>query len=521
MKSTIVMRVLSVAASLLPTSRTQAAGIEEFEAPQFSVGALGTGDGLKTQSMLWSLFSVGMNPDLLKQTQVQKEIVRSGSQALVVNSVFAGGFQSGFSTCRENSARRIKISADVLLGDTDRKSTWQFIAGDMSVANGAGGIVGGFEIHPDGTLRPVSNVDRKTNVVIPRDVWRNYSLVFDLDSQSFNLLVDGKIVMDKVPMRASAEKVRIFQFSTFANGSDKAYFDNFIFAFPGVDGPGSTVGVADDSSRAWTHAPTGRTITGTIVGKTPDGSRVTVKRKDTGKEVELVVSNLSEDDPKHISGWSPPKVEPKGIVRGRVSTLSQAQGGKSRVMGDLQSVLRPYGKPIEDTAPNPKAFIYKGPALYPGGPKIEIPYLMPFGKALSLLVQRPGPASRRPAVAPGFPPGMVVYEYDLNPRFGVYNRMFVVVDQADQMVALQIKSETKNDPNVPSLPDWKPAVMPNRSTSDFIEPKTGGAVCHVLDIRGKEKCIVIDLEAGGETLLFLPEPMINLCLFHLEEDLRK
>ncbi|MCP5542410.1 MAG: hypothetical protein H7A49_00745 [Akkermansiaceae bacterium] len=288
-----------------------------------------------------------------------------------------------------------------------------------------------------------------------------------------------------------------------------------------VQGFASSLVSAEEPSRSWTHAPTGRTITGTIVGKAADGSRVTVKRSDTGKEVELVVSTLSDDDRKHVAAWSPPKVEPKGIVRGRVSTLSQAQGGKSRVMGDLQSVLRPYGKASEDTGPDPKSFIYKGPALYPGGPKIEIPYLMPFGKALSLLVQRPGPSSRRPAVAPGFPPGMIVYEYDLNPRFGVYNRLFVVVDQADQMVALQIKSETKNDPKIPTLPEWKPAVMPNRSTSDFIEPKTGGAACHVLDIRGKEKCIVIDLEAGGETLLFLPQPMINLCLFHIEQDLRK
>ena len=63
--------------------------------------------------------------------------------------------------------------------------------------------------------------------------------------------------------------------------------------------------------------------------------------------------------------------------------------------------------------------------------------------------------------------------------------------------------------------------MPRNSTSDFIEPKTGGARAWVLDLRKTQKRIVIDLEAKGETQLFLPAPMIRLCLFHIEEDLRK
>ena len=115
---------------------------------------------------------------------------------------------------------------------------------------------------------------------------------------------------------------------------------------------------------------------------------------------------------------------------------------------------------------------------------------------------------------------MVLYEYDM--KFGVFNRMFVVVDQADQVVALQAKAETRNDPGIPTVPPWHPEPMPMNSTSDFIEPKTGVATAHVLDLRGKEKRIIIDLETGSmETLLFLPEPMIKLCLFHLQLDLRK
>ena len=114
---------------------------------------------------------------------------------------------------------------------------------------------------------------------------------------------------------------------------------------------------------------------------------------------------------------------------------------------------------------------------------------------------------------------MIIYEYDV--KFDVYNRMFVMVDQADQVVALQAKAETRNDPNIPG-PDWKPAQLPLHSTTDFVEPKTGGAAAWVLDLRGTQKRIAVDLKASRmETVLFLPEPMIKLCLFHIQQDLRK
>lgn len=279
-----------------------------------------------------------------------------------------------------------------------------------------------------------------------------------------------------------------------------------------------------EQPRAWTPTATGKGNIGTLVSKTPDNSNIVVKLPD-GREVSLKTSSLIQTDRDYVAKSQINGAESKGIVRGRMGgTLSQAQGGKSRVMKDLQSVLSGYGQPEEDTKPHPDSLIYRGPAWFPGGTEISIPYLMPRVKALALLVQRPGLASARPALAPGFPPGMQLYEYDM--KFGVFNRMFVVVDQADQVVALQAKAETRNDPTIPTLPPWKPASMPMGSTSDFVEPKTGLAAAHVLDLRAREKRIIIDLEyppppfTRMETLLFLPEPMIKLCLFHLEKDLR-
>lgn len=276
---------------------------------------------------------------------------------------------------------------------------------------------------------------------------------------------------------------------------------------------------AAEKPRVWTPTATGKGNTGTLIQKSPDNSTIVIKMPD-GREVTVKTSSLIEADRDYVAKWQGPAVASKGIVRGRKgNALAQAQGGKSRVMKDLQSVLSEYGKPEEDTKPHPDALIYRGPAWTRNGGEISIPYLMPRAKALALLVDRPGLASPRPALAPGFPPGMLIYEYDI--KSGVYNRMFVMVDQADQVVALQAKAETKSDPTVPG-PDWKPAVMPMNSTSDFIEPRTGGAAAHVLDLRRQQKRIVIDLKTPNrETLLFLPEPMIKLCLFHLEQDLRK
>lgn len=274
-----------------------------------------------------------------------------------------------------------------------------------------------------------------------------------------------------------------------------------------------------EQARVWTPTATGKGTTGTLIKKAADNSSIVIKLQN-GRELTVQTSALIQADRDYVAKWQEPVVGTRGIVRGeRGGALSQAQGGKSRPMKDLQSVLSEYGKAEEDTKPHPDALIYRGPAWTQRGGEISISYLMPRAKALALLVERPGQVASREASAPGFPPGMKIYEYDINS--GVYNRMMVVVDQADQVVALQAQAETKNDPTVPG-PGWKPAAMPMNSTSDFLDTRTGGATAHVLDLRAKEKRIVIDLETGRrETLLFLPEPMVNLCLFHISQDIRK
>lgn len=283
---------------------------------------------------------------------------------------------------------------------------------------------------------------------------------------------------------------------------------------------------AAELPREWTPVGSGKAATGTLVSKSTDGSSIVVKLEN-GKEVTVKTSALIEKDREYVMNWKAPERESKGIVLGRKGALTQSQGGQSRVMADLKSILSQYGNPEEDTKPHPNALVYRGPAWYAGGPEISIPYLMPLEKALPLLMNHPGPASRRPAVAPGFPPGLEIHEYDI--RHGVYNRALVIVDVERQVVALQIIAETKNDPAIPVLPPWKQVELPNQSTTDFIEPQTGRAVACVFDLRKKHKYIIVDLEKDAampnsgtkrETVLFLPEPMVQLCLFHIERDQR-
>ncbi|MEO8614927.1 MAG: hypothetical protein ABI600_07300 [Luteolibacter sp.] len=287
------------------------------------------------------------------------------------------------------------------------------------------------------------------------------------------------------------------------------------------------VNAAPELSRNWTPSATGKATAGILVSKSPDNAGIVV-RLENGKELTVKTSVLIQEDQDYVKNWKAPEVTSKGIVRGRKGALTQAQGGQSRVMEDLKSILSPYGSPEEDTKPHPEALVYRGPAWFDGGREVSIPYLMPLEKALALLLNHPGLASRRPAVAPGFPPGMEALEYDIH--HGVYNRMFVIVDVDKQVVALQIVAETKNDPAIPVVPPWKELGLPKQSTTDFIEPCTGRAIACVFDLRLTGKYIMIDLEKDAkfpndpatrrETVLFLPEPMIRLCLFHIDQDLR-
>ena len=273
----------------------------------------------------------------------------------------------------------------------------------------------------------------------------------------------------------------------------------------------------NEAPRMWTLTATGKGNSGTLLSKKPDNSSIVIKMEN-GREVTVRTADLIPADREYVTKWTAPEPVSTGIVLDKVSLLSQGTGGNSLKMAALQSVIKDYGVAENDIALHPDVLVYKGPAPYDGGPAIEIPYLMKSDKAAALLMKRPGISSPTKAQAPGFPPGMRMREYDI--RFGVFNRLFIITDQIDQVVAVQIKSENGDSQDFPQV-DWKPAVMSVNSTSDFIVSKTDGARrVTVGDYRKSHKFIAIDLESRGETILYMPEPLIRLSLFHMSKDQR-
>ena len=215
---------------------------------------------------------------------------------------------------------------------------------------------------------------------------------------------------------------------------------------------------------------------------------------------------------------------PRGIVLKQATQLSQAHGGKSAMMEDLEFILSKYGQPENDVAAHPDVTIYQGPS--PGGGvagDCRITYLMPRDKAESLLFRNRGIVSRKTAVAPGFPPGLVIHTYDI--RFRIYNRLYLVVDQADQVVTLEFKSENTFAPGNP--PTWK-LMERDFSTFDYINTENRGRRgikiwTHVMRPPGASY-IVVNMAAtqfNETTTWYVPDPLIRQILYHLGQDLRK
>ncbi len=209
---------------------------------------------------------------------------------------------------------------------------------------------------------------------------------------------------------------------------------------------------------------------------------------------------------------------------------AQSRGGQSGKIDDLVFLLSAYGTPGADTAAHPEATVYEGPQM-DGTGTCKIAYLTPLEEAKKALFNRaPGPVSGSKAVAPGFPDGLFLYQFDI--KCGVYNRLTIVTDSAKpqpQVVSLQFKNERQS---------WHPThfkeVARDWHTYDYVNARNRGQpgiVIHtrVNDLRKPSHYIVANMafgippQTGGwvqvnsrpneTSTWFLPEPLIGLILF--------
>jgi hypothetical protein len=102
------------------------------------------------------------------------------------------------------------------------------------------------------------------------------------------------------------------------------------------------------------------------------------------------------------------------------------QGGKA-AMQELATLLSPFAKPIPNTAPSPGLKIFEG-----------VTYLMPFEEARKALNLNQRVVPKVKVIYPGFPKDSF-FHYAFDGAFeGHFNKLYIVTDKADQVVAVQL-----------------------------------------------------------------------------------
>ena len=151
-----------------------------------------------------------------------------------------------------------------------------------------------------------------------------------------------------------------------------------------------------------------------------------------------------------------PVTQPQGVVLDRL-WLTPMQGG-SATMKDLGALLSPFASPAANTGPAPNLKIYRG-----------VTYLMPYLEAKKLLNLEQKVVPKNKVICPGFPRDSF-FHYSFSGNYeGHYNQLYIVTDKADQVVAIQLVSESPKVDQVdaPSKPtDWH--------TFNFVNSRTKG-----------------------------------------------
>ena len=201
----------------------------------------------------------------------------------------------------------------------------------------------------------------------------------------------------------------------------------------------------------------------------------------------------------------------------------------SRSADDMRALLDSLGEPKVDARSYPSLVIYK-----------QVTYLMPLEEAVQVLFPGKGAAPKRSVSTPGFPENSFFY-YRYDGVFEeIFNRLLLVVDTHNQVVAVQLVEE--NPPKDIYRREWFGSGSREYSLFDIIQNRTksssttkvfwknmtflmqpqltsdndpaaaAGQLTHVLEgglVDGK------DNRTKERTRLYLPQPMVNLILFKL------
>lgn len=135
---------------------------------------------------------------------------------------------------------------------------------------------------------------------------------------------------------------------------------------------------------------------------------------------------------------------PQGLVLDQ-RWQSPLQGG-SDTLKDLGALLSPFAKPSPSLAPAPGIKIYE-----------EISYLMPVEDAKKLLKLDQRQAVKNKVLCPGFPKDSLLYHAFDGIFEGHFNKLVLVTDRMDQVVAVELIAEVpkRDQVDAPYSPtDW-------------------------------------------------------------------
>ena len=131
------------------------------------------------------------------------------------------------------------------------------------------------------------------------------------------------------------------------------------------------------------------------------------------------------------------------------------QGG-SATMKDLGALLSPFAKAAVNLSPSPSLTIYEG-----------VTYLMPLAEAKAKLNLNQKVVPKNVVGCPGFPVSSL-YAYAFDGVFeGHFNKLYIVADKADQVVAVELVAETPKRDEVEA-----PFQATGWHTYDFINTRT-------------------------------------------------
>ena len=181
--------------------------------------------------------------------------------------------------------------------------------------------------------------------------------------------------------------------------------------------------------------------------------------------------------------------------------LPESSGGHSSEIQDLKALLGPYGTPSDSLAAAPGVIIYPG-----------IRYLMPQAEAARLLGAA-GITTKSKIACGGFPDGLSYTAYDGRWE-GVFNRLYIVTDLANQVVSLEFVAESSR---IPHTPPWQ-RITATRHVLDYVNATVKGQ-------RGSPETwmyntgygLVIDTVSHQTVRWYVPKPLIDLILFCAEK----